>query len=82
MTLMQNTLKHKMPFSNHVLITSTYMSKSKKANFSVKILTIFAPVSSTFTIACNFFHPAGDVTKVFVVPRKVTGKEWVAGMPG
>ena len=48
------------------------MSKSKKANFSIKILRIFAPVSSTFTIACIFFHPAGDATKVFVVPRKVT----------
>ena len=22
------------------------------------------------------------MTRVFVVPRKVTGKEWVAGMPG
>ena len=31
------------------------MSKSKKANFSIKILRIFAPVSSTFTIACIFF---------------------------
>ena len=79
MTLMQNTLKHKKPFSNHVLITC----QSRRKQISVKILRIFAPVSSTFTIACIFlFHPAGDVTRVFVVPREVTGKEWVAGMPG
>ena len=55
------------------------MSKSKKENFSVKILRIFAPATLTFVL---FFHAAGVVTRVFVVPGKVTRKEWVAGMPG
>ena len=71
MTLMQNTLKHKMPFSNHILITS----KPKKANFFVKTLRNIDPASSTFTFETQgVFHPAEVVTTVFVVPGKVTVK--------
>ena len=41
------------------------MSKSKKANFSIKIPRIFAPVSATFAIACIFFSPCRRRDKSF-----------------
>ena len=68
MTLMQNTLKHKMPFSNPLF-------SLQKANFFVKTLRNIDPVSSTFTFEIQAaFHPAGVVTTVFVVPGTVTVK--------
>ena len=73
LTCMQNTLKQKMPFSNH--IPSHYMSKPKKANFLVKTLRNIDPASSTFNFETQaIFHSAGVVTTVFVVPGKVTVK--------
>ena len=70
MTLMQNTLKHKMPFSNHLLITC--QSRIKQ---TVKTLRNIDPASSTSTFEIQaVFHPAGVVTTVFVVPGKVTMK--------
>ena len=57
---MKNTLKHKMPFSNHFLITWK---------------VVFDPTSSTFTFETQaVFHPAVVVTTVFIVPGKVTVK--------
>ena len=51
------------------------MSKPKKADFFVKTLRNIDPVSSTFTFETQaVFHLAGAVTKVFVVPGKVTVK--------
>ena len=69
---MQNTLKHKMPFSNHLLITC---QSRRKQNFFVKILRNIDPAISTFTFETQaVFHPAGYVTSIFVVPGKVTVK--------
>ena len=66
MTLMQNTLKHKMPFSN-VLITCQSRRKHKNTkDFCSGFIDLHRRM--------YFFHPAGVVTRVFVVPRKVTGK--------
>ena len=51
------------------------MSKPKKANFFVKTLSNIDPASSTFTFETQaFFHHAGAVTTIFVVPGKVTVK--------
>ena len=67
MTLMQNTLKHKMPFSNHLLVTCQSRRK--------QILRNIDPASSTFTFETKaVFHPAGVVTTVFIMPGKVTVK--------
>ena len=77
MTLMQNTWKHKIPFSN-VLITC----QSRRKQISQLNTEDFCSGFIDLHHRMYFFHPAGDVTRVFVVPRKVTGKEWVAGMPG
>ena len=72
MTLMQSTLKHKIPFLKP---PSHYMSKLNKANFSVKTLRNIDQASSTFTFETQaVFRPAGVVTTVFVVPGKVTVK--------
>ena len=50
------------------------MSKPKKANFFDKTLRNIDPASSTFTFETQaVFHPAGDMTTVFVV-GKVTVK--------
>ena len=68
MTLMQNTLKYKMPFSNHFLITC--QSPIKQTSLPKNI----DPASSTFTFETAVFHHAGDMTIVFVVPGKVTVK--------
>ena len=74
MALMQNTLKYnRMPFSNHLLINTCQGSRKQ-------ISWIFHS-SSTFTFEKNqffYFHPAGDVTRVFVVPGKVPMKIVVA----
>ena len=67
MTHMQNTLKHKMPFSNLLL----------------KTLRNIDPASSTFTFETQaVFQPAGAVTTVFVVPEKVTVKAGDGGDAG
>ena len=51
------------------------MSKPKKANVFVKTLRNIDPASSTFTFETRaVFHPAGVVTKVFIVPEKVIVK--------
>ena len=76
MLLMQNTLKHKMPFSN-VLITCQSRRKQISQN-TEDFCSGFIDLHHRMYL----FHPAGDVPTVFVVPREVTGKEWVAGMPG
>ena len=66
----KNTLKHKMPFSNHLLITC---QSRIKQNFFGKTLRNIDPASSTFTFETQaVFHPAGVVIKVFVAPGKVT----------
>ena len=66
MTLMQNTLKHKMPFSNHLLV----ICKSRRK----QILRNIEPASSTTFETKAVFHPAGVVTTVFVVPGNMTVK--------
>ena len=72
MTLMQNTLKHKNVIFKS---PSQYMSKPKKANFFVKTLRNIDPASSTFTFETQaVFHPAGVVSRGFVVPGKMTVK--------
>ena len=72
MTLMQNTLKNKMPFLNHILITC---QSRRKQNFFVKTVRNIDPASSTFIFETQaVFYPAGDVTTIVVVPGKVTVK--------
>ena len=75
---MQNTLKHKMPYSNHRLITC----QSRRKQFS---LLLFLANRISFGLHRHsplktqaVFHPAGAVTTLFVVPGKVTVK---IGMP-
>ena len=64
---MQKTLKHKMPFSNHLLVTCQSRRK--------QILRYIDPASSTITFETKaVFNPAGDVTTVFIVSGKVTVK--------
>ena len=73
---MQNKLKHKMPFSNHILITC--QSRRKIFFFwggGVKILRNIDLASSTFTFETQaVFYPAEVVTTVFVVLGNVTVK--------
>ena len=80
MILMQKTLKHKMPFSNHLLITC---QSRRKQNFFVKTLRNIDQTSSTFTLETQaVFYPAGDVTSILVVSGKVTVKIGDAGDAG
>ena len=79
---MQNTLKHKMPFSSHLLVTC--QSRKKATKFPLLLfranrvcvswgisIWLYRP-SPLKTQAV--FHPAGVVITVFAVPGKVTVK--------